>query len=170
MWRIVYPSIPDNNTEDIPGRPGIGLQGMFYVAFTSDLYGNFLGIGFSVVQIRLIFYPIGHIDRLGTPNYLTYAQRFDIVPQPTSTGLRASVPDPVTGLYVLKRATRSNKSRMGDIVPLYNYQKPVELLPRHGTVADSRLTAHTSMEFGCEFSLNKYFDKETFYYFLQSNS
>jgi hypothetical protein len=128
-----------------------------------------LNTGFSIVQIRLIFHPItSHINVLETPGYLTYAQRFNIVPQSTLVG-RAMVPDPLTSLYVLKRALRSDKSRMGDTVPLHNYRMPTELLPRFGKVADNRLTTQNSMEYSLEFFLNRYFDKETFHYLLNSN-
>ena len=103
------------------------------------------------------------------PGYLLYAQRFDIIPQPTTIPpTRAAIPDPVTGLYVFKRGLRTDKSRFGDIIPLSHCRMPIQLVPRFGTKADRRLTSRNSMEWSQEFFLNAYFDKDTFRY-LQSS-
>jgi hypothetical protein len=104
------------------------------------------------------------------PPYLVYAQRFDIIPQPSNTPpTRAPVPDPITGLYVFKRASRNDQSRIGDIIPLSHCRMPVQLIPRFGAKADTRLTATTSMEWSREFFLNKYFDKDIFQYLRSSH-
>ena len=129
-------------------------------------------IGFSVGQIRLIIHPLDWYMPLKPPLYLTYVQRFDIIPQATPgyPGPRAAIPDPVTGMYILKRAIRSNGSRMGDIIPLSRYRMPVELTPRFGAKADHRLTKENSLESSTEFILNKYFHKDTYHYLLCSHS
>lgn len=77
---------------------------------------------------------------------------------------RGNVPDPVTGMYVLKRAIRSDplQSRLGDVVPLDRVVLPVQLVPRFGQAADPRLTAETSLEYSTECFLNKYFNKVVF--------
>ena len=99
------------------------------------------------------------------PSYLAYVQRFDIIPQPTAIPpARAAIPDPTTGQYVLKRALRSNRSRIGDIVPLSHCRMPIQLTPRFGAKADMRLTSKNSMEWSTEFFLNTYFDKDVFQY------
>ena len=104
-----------------------------------------------------------------TPMYLVYTQRFDIIPQPTTTPpTRAAIPDPVTGLYIFKRALRTDGSRIGDIIPLLHCWMPVQLVPRFGTKADIRLTAKNSMERSREFFLNAYFDKDIFQYLRNS--
>ena len=98
-----------------------------------------------------------------------YAQRFDIIPQLTTTPpTRAAIPDPTTGLYVVKRALRANRSRIGDIIPLSHFRMPVQLVPRFGAKADSRLTSSNSMEWSKEFFLNAYFDKDIFQYLRAS--
>ena len=73
------------------------------------------------------------------------------------------VADPVTGMYMLKRALRADGSRIGDIVPLSRLRIPVEIIPRFGKKADLRLTRHNSLEYTSEFYLNKYSDKEILY-------
>jgi len=101
--------------------------------------------------------------------YLTYVQRFDIIPQSSQSG-RRPIPDPVTGMYVLKRARRADQSYMGDIIPLTQFRMPVQLIPRFGAVADRRLTMETSLEYSNEFFLNRFFDKDTFCYLLKCST
>ena len=125
-------------------------------------------LGFTVAQIRLILHPIWDTPSTGEPLYLIYAQRFDIIPQSTATATRAVIPDPITGLYVLKRALRSDQTRIGDIIPLSHCRMAVQLVPRFGTKADNRLMCTTSMEKSREFFLNGYFDKNIFQYLRSS--
>lgn len=98
-----------------------------------------------------------------------YAQRFDIVSQLTTTPpTRAAIPDPTTGLYIVKRALRADRSRTGDIIPLSHLRMPIQLVPRFGKKADPRLKSSNSMEWSKEFFLNAYFDKDTFQYLRSS--
>ncbi|KAF9781501.1 hypothetical protein BJ322DRAFT_1111424 [Thelephora terrestris] len=125
--------------------------------------------GYSVAQVRVVFHPVRDGEDSNAPLYLVYAQRFNIVPQLTAAPpIRASVPDPITGLYVLKRAFRADKSRIGDVIPLSHCRMPVQLIPRFGAKADARLTSKNSMEWSREFFLNAYFDKDTFQYLRSS--
>ena len=122
-----------------------------------------LSQGFDLIQVRLIFHP-----RWSANVYLAYMERFDIVPQPTHLGSpsRARCPDPVTGMYVVKRASRSNGNRLGDVVPLSQIRTTAPLIPRYGSQADPKLTSRNSMEFSTEFFLNKFFDKDLYYMML----
>lgn len=95
--------------------------------------------------------------------YLVYCQRFDIVPQSaTPGGCRTLIPDPIVGMYTVRRSLRTDSSRIGDIVPLSRLRLPVDLIPLCGKKADTRLTSRNSSEYTSEFLLNKYWDKETF--------
>ena len=97
-------------------------------------------------------------------SFLIYGQRFDVVPQVTQTSRRAICPEPTTGMYVLKRATRADGSRVGDVVSLSRLRAPAPLLPCFvGASADARLTAHNSIDYSSEVWLNKYQDHEIFY-------
>ncbi|KAF7971172.1 hypothetical protein HWV62_21918 [Athelia sp. TMB] len=123
--------------------------------------------GHCVSQIRLIFQIPGAAIP-GGGNFLVYVQRFDIVPQanhaPNSQNARSMLqPEPATKMYVLKRALRADKSRLGDIIPLSRLRTPIYLQPRFGPVADPRLTAQTSLEFSSECWLNHYAEKEHFW-------
>ena len=123
------------------------------------------------MQLRLIFRAIPSRRApyaLGTDLFLTYSQRFDIVPQPNPMDQAPSTrkglyPDPSTGMYVLKRSQRSDRTIMGDVVPLGQVRTLLDLVPRFGADADKQLTKETSLEFYREFWLNKYFEKELFY-------
>lgn len=102
---------------------------------------------------------------LGEPNqvwpwadrFLTYVQRFDIVPQ--STGTR----DPSTQMHVIKRATRSRGERLGGVIPLAQVRAYANIIPRFGEHADSRLTPYNVLEHSREFFLNKFFEKNTYF-------
>ena len=143
--------------------PGLGLDGKPLNRFT--LRNLMLFLGYDVAQIRLILHPIWDVEVPNAPSYLVYAQRFDIIPQLTAIPpARASIPDPTTGQYILKRALRSDKSRIGDIIPLSHCRMPIQLVPRFGAKADTRLTSRNSMEWSTEFFLNTYFDKDMFQY------
>lgn len=119
------------------------------------------------MQVNLIFRPYWIASAEVTDDnfpYLVYGQRFDIVSQlPSPAALPAKIPDPVTGMYVVKRALRTDGSRLGDVFPLSRLRVPVELCPRFGQKADSRLTATNSFEYTSEFYLNKYSDKQVFH-------
>ncbi|KAG1808474.1 hypothetical protein EV424DRAFT_1574242 [Suillus variegatus] len=88
--------------------------------------------------------------------FLAYVYRFDVIPQGGSDR------EPSTQLHVLKRARRSNGTRVGDVVPVTQLRAPVNLVPRFGVSADNRLTPYNSMEHASEFWLNKYWDKNTY--------
>ena len=89
--------------------------------------------------------------------FLTYVQRFDIVPQATSYR------EPTTQMHVLKRAIRSGGQCLGDVIPISQIRSYANLIPCFGQHADPRLTTFNSYEHSCEFFLNKYFDKNTYY-------
>lgn len=79
---------------------------------------------------------------------------------------RGHCPDPVTGMYVMKRSLRSSSARLGDVVPLSQARIPAPLIPQYGDRADPKLTAQNSLEFSTEFHLNHFFDKELYYFML----
>ncbi|KAH9159458.1 hypothetical protein EDB89DRAFT_2117806 [Lactarius sanguifluus] len=126
--------------------------------------------GHRVAQIRLIFWAVPSQAFPPSSNadlFLSYVQRFDIVPQPHPVALASSnqkgpYPHPITGMYLLKRARRIDGAIMGDVVPLAQLRTLVDLVPRFGTEADKRLTKETALEYSLEFWLNRYFDKELF--------
>jgi hypothetical protein len=97
--------------------------------------------------------------------FLAYVQRFDIIPQPNPQHLsqKGSFVEQSTGMYLLKRALRSDRSVLGGIIPLGQIRTLVDLIPRFGKEAEKRLTKATLLTYSKEFRLNKYFEKELFY-------
>jgi hypothetical protein len=96
--------------------------------------------------------------------FLSYVQRYDIIPQSSTTqpGIRGQFPEPSSGLYLLKKAKRANGRLIGDIVPLDQIRALADLVPRLGKKANSTLTKENSHSLSLEFRLNKYFNRETF--------
>jgi hypothetical protein len=125
-----------------------------------------LNTGHSVVQIRLVMHAVATTGIPAFESFLAYVQRFDVVPQTTFTsasGLsRGCHPDPVSKMYVLKRSTRANGTRMGGIIPLSHLRAPADLITRFFQVADARLTKESSLEYGTEFLLNDFFTKDLY--------
>lgn len=125
--------------------------------------------GHIFAQIRLIMRLVPHVNLppvLGMDRFIAYVQRFDIVPRPTSITVslpRRPQPDPVSGMYLLKRSTRPDGSRKGGIVPLSQCRVPIELTPRFHEKADPRLTKYNSLEISSEYWVDKYFHKELFW-------
>ena len=62
--------------------------------------------------------------------FLMYANRFDIVPQ------RNSLVERTTGLHVLKRATRANRSLLGEVFSVDKLWLYAHVVPRFGQKAD----------------------------------
>ena len=151
-------------SDGTPSGPGLGGTNQFYYDTGSPILTN-TSLGFDLAQIRLVFHPVWDINV-----FLTYAERFDLVPQPTHHGgtIRGYCPDAVTGMYVAKRSLRSNGSRLGDVLPLSQVRISAPLIPRYGDRADQKLTAQNSLEFSTEFYLNHFFDKELYYFMLQN--
>ena len=145
------------NTDSVKTWPTSGLQGMLYI---TSCFCSFLPqSGHSVTQLRLIMQPLGkpHEQWSWADCFLTYVQQFDIVPQ--ADGYH----DPSTQMHVLRRAIRSGGQRLGDVIPVSQLRAYTNLVPRFGPRTDSRLTSFNSSEHCCEFFLNKYFDKNTYY-------
>ena len=151
--------IVSNGTEPGPGFGGTAQ--LLILSFWLTIFK-----GYDVAQIRLIFHPVW-----STSVFLTYTEHFEIIPQPTSYGsvLRGACPDPVTGLYVMKRSVRANGTRLGDVIPLLQARIPAPMVPRYGVRADPKLTSRNSLEYSTEFYLNSFFDKELYYFMLQNN-
>ncbi|KAG1724069.1 hypothetical protein EDB19DRAFT_1950157, partial [Suillus lakei] len=112
--------------------------------------------GHTVGQMRLIMRPIGksNTDWSWKDCFLIYVYRFDGT---------TSACDPAMQLHSIRRAKCSNGMLVGDIIPLMQIRAPVNLIPRFGGSADSRLTSQNSMEHTSEFWLNKFWDKNMFF-------
>ena len=70
-------------------------------------------------------------------------------------------------MHLLRRAVRSDGSRIGDVIPISQVRSPAHLIPNFGKEAHPRLTRENSYDVSSEFWLNKYWSKE-FYFTLSS--
>lgn len=134
-----------------------------YCYITSDIETH---LGHLIVELRLIFriVPSPKSSLIIPDHFLTYVQRFDVVPQPTpQSTTRGLQPESSSGLNVLKRGKRTDGSVIGDIVPLFQLRALVNLTPRFHEAAHRSLTDRNSSMYSAEFYLNKYFDKEMFW-------
>ena len=145
--------------------PQSGLTGMLLLVFDYHDLNAFKG--HLVAELKLIFRIV--VPSVRSPSdkhdhFLTYVQRFDIVPQSNSGSVpRAPRPEPSSSLYILKRAKRAGGSIIGDVVPLCQLRALVNLIPRFHEAAHRGLTDRNSSSYCTEFFLNKYFDKEAFW-------
>jgi hypothetical protein len=150
-----------------PAQPPPGLEGII-ISIPSPLDTRAdEHKGFFIGQIRTIFHPLWEVPTT-RPLYLAYVERFDVVPQTHLPRGSRLAPDPIHGMYVLRRAFRSDGSPMGGIIPLYHLRMPVNLIPRFGAKASAHLTSRTSFDNSRTFFLNHYFDKEDFSFFRES--
>jgi len=84
--------------------------------------------------------------------FLTYVEHFDVIQDNVETGMP-----------ILRRATRANGERLGDVIPISQLCSYINLIPRFGTVVDMCLMEFNSLEHSQEFFLNKYFNKNTMF-------
>ena len=107
----------------------------------------------------------GYTNGEVTNRFLAYVKRWDIVYQKDSlTKKNLPIPDPVTGLFLLKRARRSNHEDMGDILPLSQIRAFVDLVPKweKNSPYEKKFTKANSIHLSKQVWLNKYIDKELF--------
>ena len=107
-------------------------------------------LGHVIVQLRLIFRPIN------AEYFVAYVQCFNV----TSHQENLDGVHPGTGMHLLRRATNSRGTRVGDVVPISHIRSAAHLIPNFGKEAHSRLTRQSSYEFSTDFWLNKYWSKE----------
>ena len=117
------------------------------------------------MQIQMIMRPLltqtiwKDVRYAGFDQFFAYVERFDIVLQNGSI----KDPNPLTGMYVLRCALRSDRLRQGHVVPIKYFCTTRRLIPRYGAKADTRYNKENLLEFAPEFWLNHYFNKELFY-------
>lgn len=67
-------------------------------------------------------------------------------------------------MFQVVRSLRSNpsKDRKGDIVELTDIWRPVQLIPKFGTICPKEWTADNAVELADTFLVNCFLDKETY--------
>lgn len=77
-------------------------------------------------------------------------------------GSKAHVPDDIIEMYRVKRMYRSSGVRFGEIIPLMNIWRQVQLVPKYGKSCPTNWTDNTATELATEFYVNCFSDKQTF--------
>ena len=123
--------------------------------------------GHCAAQLWLIFHmvPPNGLTHNISDIFLTYAQRFDVVPQlnPKYSACAGSFLESATSMFALKQAVRAGGAPLGDIISVSQLHALVDLIPRFGAQADPHLTKQMSFAYSTEFWLNKYFNKQMYY-------
>ncbi|KAE9388440.1 hypothetical protein BT96DRAFT_960210 [Gymnopus androsaceus JB14] len=109
----------------------------------------------------------------GTDKFLAYCERLDVINQPppppqyhhlpTYKAWPPYYPDYASGCYVLQRATRSDGTPLGDIIPVSQFRALANVSAHLVGPANRALTQYTSFYYGKQFLLNKDFNNETFF-------
>ena len=143
----------------------------YEVYFTSHSFYINLCEGHHVAQLRLIFRvvpPRNSAPIPGFETFLSYTQKFEIVPQINeklsgSSRRKGPYPHFASSMFVLQRVRHPNQDIAAEIIQLKQVRTLIGLIPVFGEAADRRLTKETSLEYCRQFWLDKYFDKELFY-------
>ena len=93
--------------------------------------------GHSVAQLKLIMWVVpskGFAPKPISDVFLTYVQRFDIIPQvnPMFSSRAGPFLEPASAMFVLRRATCAGGAPLGDIIPLTPVHAFADLIPRFG--------------------------------------
>jgi len=104
------------------------------------------------MQVQLIF------CLLCSETHFAYIEQFS-----ATAPLSSNTTNAAAGMHVLKRAIKSNGSRVAEVIPLRHIHSLTHVIPHFGKEANPWLTHHTSYELSNEFWLNKYWNKEFFY-------
>ena len=106
-----------------------------------------------MAQVRLIFkLPKRASDDLFpdvlAPGHLVYIERFT----------RLTAPDPVHGMYKVKRLRNANGARLASVVEVRNIRRSCHLLPEIGPVVPREWTSSTVLDRCDTFWLNPFSD------------
>ena len=121
-------------------------------------YLTYVVIDHCVGQVRMVFQPIVDPPSTSQP-YLVYAQRYDC--DHANAGCKEH-----SGLFRLTRAKRDSGQfgRLGAVVSIERIRCAVDVSPYFGReLANCTINCTNSSELPRSYSLNKYWNKETFY-------
>lgn len=119
-----------------------------------------------MVKIRLIFSPVDPSSSSNTIYIYGDFFKFSRAHQQDIGGTSVFAPEPGIDMFLLQSHRRSDRSRMGDIIPLTDVREIVELVPCYGPKMDRKLDCNNSLDIWDSFYLNNFADKETFHAIL----
>ena len=147
------------------------MEGFVWAAVSPYYYerlvAKLIGIDHRAAEIVMLFQPVAPKKSYIQRGYFAYVHSFDVVPQKyrtSSRNIHASVPDPATGMWVLRRKYDQRGKQLGEIVPVKQIYTDVEIAPRFRDREDD-WTSYTATASSKIVYLNHYCDREVFYKF-----
>ncbi|KAH9011172.1 hypothetical protein EDB83DRAFT_2234129 [Lactarius deliciosus] len=129
----------------------------------------------QVVQVRMVFQPISREQPSESIHpLLCYVQKFSFARRRAEDGTRSKEQN--VGMYLVRRQFRAptvgsgERMRMGDITPIIDIARAVDIVPVYGARMDPRITAENSLDIPTDFYLNDFSDKEIYYTLLSEFS
>jgi hypothetical protein len=142
--------------------------------FLAVLINSNLSVATQVAQVRMIFQPIPR-ERHSVPfPKLCYVEKFAFAGRRAEDGTRLE--EPHVDMYLLRRQFRAQmagngeRTRMGDITPITDIARAVNIVPVYGAQKDPRITAKNSLDLPTDFYLNNFSDKEIYHTLLREFS
>ncbi|KAH9034171.1 hypothetical protein EDB84DRAFT_1669337 [Lactarius hengduanensis] len=126
----------------------------------------------QVVQVRMVFQPISREPSDSIP-LLCYVQKFSFAGRRAEDGTRSKEQN--VGMCLLRRQFRTptvgsgERTRMGDITPITDIARAVDIVPVYGAQMDPQITAENSLDIPTDFYLNDFSDKEIYYTLLSDS-
>lgn len=77
-------------------------------------------------------------------------------------GFRAHVTLDNVEMFEVVRHLRSNGERFGEVIPITDIWRPVDLIPQFGNKCPEDWTCYTAVEEATAFLVNSFWDKETY--------
>lgn len=112
----------------------------------------------------MLFQPISR-DGLSNHPPLCYVEKFMFAGRRAEDGGRLEEQD--VDMYLLRRQFRSQpRIRMGDIIPLTDIARAVDIVPVFGARKDPQITANNSLDLPMDFYLNCFSDKDIYHTLL----
>ncbi|KAH9166213.1 hypothetical protein EDB89DRAFT_2115908 [Lactarius sanguifluus] len=126
-------------------------------------------------QVRMVFQPISCEQPSESIHpLLCYVQKFSFAGRRAEDGTRSKEQN--VGMYLVRRQFRAptvgsgERMRMGDITPIIDIARAVDIVPVYGARMDPRITAENSLDIPTDFYLNDFSDKEIYYTLLSEFS
>ncbi|KAH9018763.1 hypothetical protein EDB85DRAFT_2075891 [Lactarius pseudohatsudake] len=133
-------------------------QGLCDASKSSNLLAVFANSNVSmdtqVVQVRMVFQPISREPSDSIP-LLCYVQKFSFAGRRAEDGTRSKEQN--VGMCLLRRQFRTptvgsgERTRMGDITPITDIARAVDIVPVYGAQMDPQITAENSLDIPTDF-------------------
>ncbi|KAH8991606.1 hypothetical protein EDB86DRAFT_3065127 [Lactarius hatsudake] len=117
-------------------------------------------------QVRMVFQPISREQPSESIHpLLCYVQKFSFAGRRAEDGTRSKEQN-----FRAPTVGSGERMRMGDITPIIDIARAVDIVPVYSARMDPRITAENSLDIPTDFYLNDFSDKEIYYTLLSEFS